>query len=96
LGVSVPVGAVAAGKALVNTGGLNGTAPCASCHGPDLQGIGNIPGIAGRSPSYIVRQLFDIQSGQRMGFGVAPMMEVVRHLSIEEMIDISSYLATLH
>jgi cytochrome c553 len=92
----VPVGAVVAGEALVNTGALNENLPCASCHGQDLKGIGNLAGIAGRSPSYIMRQLFDIQSGQRVGFGVAPMKEAVRRLSIEEMIDISSYLATLH
>jgi cytochrome c553 len=61
-----------------------------------LKGAKNIPGIAGRSPSYITRQLFDIQAGLRAGSNVAPMVPVVRRLSIAEMIEISSYLATLH
>ncbi|MDQ2712756.1 MAG: hypothetical protein M3Y24_11115 [Acidobacteriota bacterium] len=27
----------------------------------DLKGLGPVPGIAGRSPSYLVRQLYDMQ-----------------------------------
>lgn len=92
----VPVGAVKAGKELVSSGGLNKTLACTGCHGVDLKGTESIPGIAGRSPSYIMRQLFDIQSGLRAGINIAPMTEVVKRLSIVEMIDISSYLATVH
>jgi cytochrome c553 len=92
----VPVGAVKAGKELANSGGLGKTIACGGCHGVDLKGIGNIPGIAGHSPSYIMRQLFDIQSGLRAGKDIAPMKEVVKRLGIGEMIAISSYLATLH
>jgi cytochrome c553 len=32
-----------------------------------LKGLGNVPGLAGWSPSYIVRQLYDLQSGARAG-----------------------------
>ena len=92
----VPVGAVEAGKELVSRGSKNKTVACSGCHGVDLKGIENIPGIAGRSPSYIMRQLFNIQSGMRAGKNIAPMEEVVKRLSIGEMIAISSYLATLH
>jgi cytochrome c553 len=92
----VPIGAVKAGKELVSGGGQDRTIACAGCHGADLKGAKNIPGIAGRSPSYITRQLFDIQAGLRAGSNVAPMVPVVRRLSIAEMIEISSYLATLH
>ena len=92
----VPVGAVKAGKELVSSGGLNKTLACTGCHGVDLKGTESIPGIVGRSPSYIMRQLFDIQSGLRAGINIAPMTEVVKRLSIVEMIDISSYLATVH
>jgi len=52
--------------------------------------------IAGRSPSYIVRQLFDIRSGLRAGAQVAPMVEVAKRLHTEEMVEIAAYLATLH
>ena len=65
------------------------------CHGADLKGAGIVPTIAGRSPSYIVRQLVDIQSGFRVGTGVAPMVEVVKQLRVEEIIAIAAYLATL-
>ena len=37
------------------------------CHGLDLRGLGPIPRLAGRSPSYIARQLYDIQHGNRAG-----------------------------
>jgi cytochrome c553 len=74
---------------------MDKTIACSGCHGTDLKGTGNIPGIAGRSPSYIMRQLFDIQSRLRAGNDIAPMNAVVTRLSIAEMIEISSYLATL-
>jgi cytochrome c553 len=92
----VPVGAVRAGRELVSGGGLHETTACSGCHGADLKGAGTVPGIAGRSPSYIMRQLFDIKSGLRAGAAIAPMAPVVARLSIEKMIQISSYLATLH
>jgi cytochrome c553 len=90
-----PVGSVKAGEALVKMGGPNRTLACASCHGADLKGASLVPTIAGRSPSYIVRQLFDIQSGLHVGTDVAPMVQVVKQLRVEEMISIAAYLATL-
>jgi hypothetical protein len=53
----VPVGSIAKGEALANTGGNGKTTQCGVCHGPNLKGLGPISGIAGRSPSYLVRQL---------------------------------------
>jgi cytochrome c553 len=91
----VPVGSVKAGEALVKIGGPNRTRACASCHGEHLKGAGMVPSIAGRSPSYIVRQLFDIQSGLHVGTDVVPMEEVVKQLGVEDMIYIAAYLATL-
>jgi len=61
----VPKGAIAKGRKLVESG--NGAFPCASCHGADLKGSGDVPALAGRSPSGIVRQLYDIQHGTRTG-----------------------------
>jgi cytochrome c553 len=92
----VPVGSVEAGKELVASGGADKTIACSGCHGADLKGAGDVPGIAGRSPSYIMRQLFDIQSGLRAGTAITPMVPVVAKLNILEMIQISSYLATRH
>ena len=73
----VPVGSVEAGKKLVASDGADKTIACSGCHGADLKGAGDVPGIAGRSPSYIMRQLFDIQSGLRAGTAIAPMVPVV-------------------
>jgi cytochrome c553 len=91
----VPMGSVKAGQFLVSSGGEQETIACAGCHGADLRGSGAVPRIAGRSPSYIVRQLFDIQSGFHTGANVAAMKEVVRRLTLDDMIAIGAYLATV-
>jgi cytochrome c553 len=91
----VPVGSVAKGEALTKTGGSGATIPCAICHGSDLRGIGPIPGIAGRSPSYIVRQLYDFQQGTRAGSSAALMKSAVAKLSQEDMIALAAYISSL-
>ena len=63
----VPVGSLAKGEALVMNGGPGKTTQCALCHGADLKGLGPLPSIAGRSPSYMFRQLYDFQHGARTG-----------------------------
>ena len=89
----VPRGSIAKGKKLVDSG--NGAFPCASCHGADLKGTGDVPGLAGRSPSGIVRQLYDIQHGTRSGAAVDPMKPEVARLTDENRVDIAAYLASL-
>jgi cytochrome c553 len=87
----VPVGSIARGRTLVE----NGPLPCATCHGGDLTGSGDAPPIAGRSPSYIVRQLQDFKTGARNGSLAALMQPVVADLGPDEMLAISAYLASL-
>ena len=90
-----PVGSLAKGKALVVSGGRGRgrTVACAVCHGQDLNGIGPVPGIAGRSPSYIARQLNDFRQGARRG-PMAPLMtQAVRHLTDEDILNISAHVA---
>jgi cytochrome c553 len=89
----VPPGSIAKGEALVATGGGK-TMPCATCHGRTLQGIGDVPGIAGRHPNYIVRQLWDIQNGDRGGPSAALMQPVVEKLSNDDMLAIAAYVAS--
>jgi cytochrome c553 len=91
----VPVGSVAKGKATVTTGDSGKTLACTICHGGDLHGIGPIPGIAARSPSYIARQLFDYQAGTRQGVMAQLMKPVVANLTNEDFVNISAYLAGL-
>ena len=106
----VPPGSIKRGEDLVTTGGARAadgvrtpprTLPCATCHGADLKGMTSAPGattpvpaLAGRSPTYIVRQLFDMQSGARAGDGAALMAGVVARLTEQDMIDIAAYLAS--
>jgi cytochrome c553 len=91
----VPVGSIAKGEALVTTGGHGKSVQCGVCHGPDLKGLGPLPGIAGRSPSYIVRQLYDFKHGERTGSWSPLMVRVVTDLDEEDFISLAAYLATL-
>ena len=91
----VPKGSIAKGEALASTGGAGVTTPCATCHGPDLRGIAAVPGIAGRSPSYLVRQLYDFQQHARAGSMGALMAGVVETLSHDDMISLAAYVASL-
>jgi cytochrome c553 len=90
----VPVGSVKKGEALVTTGGAGKTTQCAICHGPELRGLGPVPPLAGRSPSYIFRQLYDIQHGVRQGEWSELMRAPVAHLSEEDLVSIAAYLAS--
>jgi len=89
----VPVGSIKKGEALVTTGGGK-TTRCSVCHGADLKGLGPVPGIAGRSPSYTVRQLFDTQRGMRKGVWADLMKPVVANLTNEDMLAIAAYTAS--
>jgi cytochrome c553 len=91
----VPMGSIAKGEALVKTGGAGVTVPCTICHGADLRGVASIPGIAGRSPSYLVRQLYDFQQHARAGNAGALMTPVVEKLSHDDMISLAAYVSSL-
>jgi cytochrome c553 len=91
----VPKGSVAKGETLAKTGGPNVTIPCAGCHGADLRGLAPIPGIAGRSPSYLVRQMYDFQQQRRQGEAGAMMAPIVEKLSHGDMIALAAYISSL-
>lgn len=91
----VPVGSVKKGQALATSGGGGKTIQCGICHGPDLKGLGPIPGIAGRSTNYIVRQLYDFKHGTRAGPGSALMKATVEKLTVDDMLVLGAYLASL-
>ena len=91
----VPVGSIKKGQALATSGGGGKTVPCASCHGADLKGLGPVPGIAGRSTNYTVRQLYDFKHGARAGTGGALMKPAVEKLTVDDMLVLAAYLASL-
>jgi cytochrome c553 len=101
----VPPGSVARGRALAHDGsngssgiggGIGGKAvACITCHGERLQGAGPIPPLAGRSPSYLLRQLLAFKTGARTGATAQPMQPVVANLDIKSMIDAVAFAASL-
>jgi cytochrome c553 len=90
-----PVGSIKEGETLARTGGNGKTIQCSICHGPNLEGVGPVPGIAGRSPSYLVRQLYDMQVGTRNGPWAQLMKPVVEKLTAEDLIALGAYTASL-
>jgi len=90
----VPNGALAKGAALV-AGGDGKTVNCTICHGPDLKGLADIPPLAGRTPTYLVRQLYMLQSGERAGASAPQMSQAVANLTLDDMLNMSAYIASL-
>jgi len=90
----VPTGSIKKGEALVTTGGNGKTVQCGVCHGADLKGLGPVPGLAGRSPSYMVRQMYDMQSGARHGVWSDLMKPVVSKLTDEDLMAIAAYVSS--
>ena len=86
-----PIGSIAEGKELVTTG-AGRTIACAACHGADLHGSKDVPGIADRTASYTVRQLVNMQHGTRQSPAMKP---VVERLTADDMIAIAAYLGSL-
>ena len=90
----VPMVSIRKGENLVTTGAAEKTIRCAICHGSDLRGIGAVPSIAGRSPSQMTRQLWDIQKGNRRGPWTQLMKETVANLTTDDLVSITAYLAS--
>jgi cytochrome c553 len=89
-----PMGGIKKGEALVTTGGNGKTIRCTICHGTDLRGLGAVPGIAGRSPSYLARQMYDMQVGTRHGEWSELMKPVVAKLTNEDFVSIAAYVSS--
>jgi cytochrome c553 len=91
----VPMGSVKRGEELVRTGDNGKTTPCVVCHGQDLRGMGDIPPLAGRSPSQMARQIYDFKTGAHNGTNAALMKGPVRNLTDTDIVNITAYLASL-
>ena len=90
----VPVAALSRGGLLVNTGANGTTTACGTCHGANLQGMGDVPGIAGRSPIYIARQLYTFKNGDRNGVNADMMKQVVAKLDNDDIVGIAAYVGS--
>jgi hypothetical protein len=96
----VPKGSIARGKSFV----------CQPEEGRQLYGVSwqgvargrarsaehpSVPSLRGRSPTYLVRQLYDFHSGARSGPGAELMKPVALQLTLREMTDVAAYIASL-
>jgi len=94
----VPPGSLKKGEDLVLNGVTAGggkVTACTVCHGPGLRGMGPVPTLAGRSPSYLVRQLYDMQHGNRNGAWTPLMAPVLANLSSDDLLAAAAYLTSL-
>jgi len=91
----VPRGSIDRGRALVDGKVPGKSHACEACHGRTLRGVDASPSIAGRSPTYIFRQLFEFRTGARAGPNAGPMKEAVAALEQDDMIAIAAYLGSL-
>jgi cytochrome c553 len=85
----VPVGTINRGKQLA------AKHQCGVCHGANLEGLGPVPPLAGRSPSHTMRQLFDMKSDARRGPWTELMTPVLRTMSVQDLLAVSAYAASL-
>ena len=91
----VPPGSTARGKRIAVDGTEAQRLPCASCHGDALKGSRIGPPLAGRSPSYVLRQLLAFRTGARNSDGSAPMKAVAAQMPVPDMVAVAAYVTTL-
>jgi cytochrome c553 len=85
--------AVAKGQDIYKNGvAARGIPACASCHGPNAEGLGEFPRLAGQQSAYLEKQLRSFQSELRE---MAIMHAVTEHLQPEEMDAVAAYLQSL-
>lgn len=87
----VPVGSVARGRRIAKDGEPGGTVACATCHGGDLRGSAAAPPIAGRAPSYLLRQLLAFGTGARATPEAMAMQAVAASMDLDAMVAAAAY-----
>lgn len=92
----VPPGAIGRGKRIVVQNEGKKSVVCSSCHGPNLKGMNDVPAIAGRQPSYLLRQMLAFKSGTRTNSQAAQMTPAVEKLELNDMIDVVAYVSSLY
>ena len=92
----VPPGSISRGKRLVVTGDGGKTQPCSTCHLANLKGTDKIPPIAGRPPTYLLRQMLAFRNGTRATTLRSRWCRCVEKLTLNDMIDLVAYLGSLY
>ena len=84
---------VAAGKAIYQEGMPDSNiVACVVCHGPNAEGVGPIPLLAGLASSYLKRTLEQWGQGYHAASG-PPMPEIASKLSSNQIEALASYLS---
>jgi cytochrome c553 len=91
----VPTGSIAEGRRLAQTGVDGRSVACTTCHGPRLEGIGDVPRIAGLSAVYVAHQLAGFRGTSRTGPVADPMRVVARGLTQDDILYLAAYLVSL-
>ncbi len=90
----VPTGSIARGRSIA-AGATNPTLVCSTCHGPTLKGTELGPPLAGRSPTYLARQLLAFQHRTRSTPKAAAMESIASELGMNDMIALAAYAGSL-
>ena len=90
----VPPGAIAQGTLLTTGMAPGGPPSCAACHGWDYNSTAIAPPSAGRSPTYLARQLVNYRSGARHDDQIAAMHAVTAYLTDRDVIALAAYMAS--
>jgi cytochrome c553 len=84
---------VATGEKIYQLGIPDSNIPsCVACHGPDAQGVGEIPRLAGLAYPYLERRLEQWGEGYNSA-AKFPMPEIAKKLSANQIEAIASYLS---
>ncbi len=94
--VYAPPGSLMRGKLLATTGDKGKTQICTTCHLTKLEGTDKIPPIAGRSPTYLLRQLIAFRNGARANEAAKQMDAVVEKLELADMVALAAYVGSLY
>jgi cytochrome c553 len=83
---------VAAGKTIYEEGDAESNiVSCLVCHGPNAEGVGEIPRLGGLAYSYLKRRL--AQWGEGYHAAAEPMPRIANKLSSDEISAVASYLS---
>ena len=68
---------------------------CASCHGPNGEGVGDFPKLAGKTADDVKAKLADYKAGKQVGPQTSLMAPIAAKLSDSEIDALAQYVATL-
>jgi cytochrome c553 len=95
-GAPIDAALAAIGKQLFEDGnGTTGVPACAGCHQPMAEGNARFPRLAGQHQGYLVKQIIDFKSGERVNDKARVMRTVAERLTEQEINAVAEYLSSL-